>query len=512
MVRGDHAARRLESAEPGLTAPTRPFRMPVQLVNRPDQTFRGYAGTVAAGTVRPGDAVVNATSRVEARIARIVTMDGDLDVRAPGEPVTLVLDREIDASRGDVLAAAPAPALAEHIDARVVWMDDTLAVPRPRLPVDARHPDRGRHGDRHHLAAGHRDAGGNPGARAAHERDRPGGAVAVAPGGMRAVRQQPRAGRVHPGGPADPQHAWARGMVTALQGARENVDRHQLDVDKAARATLNGQKPSVLWFTGLSGAGKSTIANLVEKRLHAVGRHTMILDGDNVRHGLNRDLGFTEADRVENIRRVAEVAKLFVDAGLIVLVSFISPYRAERMLAREAVEQTSLSRSSSIRRWTNAGGAIRRGCTVGRMPGSCATSPAWMRRTRRRSIRRSGCARWNCRPRLWRSKSCRNCSAGGSLAEQSKARGFAPGPHQRALPSGLPPRAEPLGPFTWSGWTGGGHVMRLPSVPTIAGIEGSRITWPPPVQPLQTDGLQRLRLCWGIQGGKAPLAGFRAEP
>ena len=128
------------------------------------------------------------------------------------------------------------------------------------------------------------------------------------------------------------------GMVTALRGARENVYWHQLDVDKVARAALNAQKPSVLWFTGLSGAGKSTIANLVEKRLHAVGRHTMMLDGDNVRHGLNRDLGFTEADRVENIRRVAEVAKLFVEAGLIVLVSFISPYRAERMLAREAVE------------------------------------------------------------------------------------------------------------------------------------------------------------------------------
>jgi bifunctional enzyme CysN/CysC len=128
------------------------------------------------------------------------------------------------------------------------------------------------------------------------------------------------------------------GMVTAVRGARENVYWHQLDVDKVARAGLNAQKPSVLWFTGLSGAGKSTIANLVEKRLHAVGRHTMILDGDNVRHGLNRDLGFTEADRVENIRRVAEVAKLFVEAGLIVLVSFISPYRAERMLAREAVE------------------------------------------------------------------------------------------------------------------------------------------------------------------------------
>jgi bifunctional enzyme CysN/CysC len=327
----------LESAEQGHDGQARPFRMPVQLVNRPDHTFRGYAGTVAAGMLRPGDAVVNTVSRVEAKIARIVTMDGDLDIARHGEPVTLVLDREIDASRGDVLAAAPLPQMAERIEARVVWMDDTslfrgrayqvmlgtqnvvgtVTDITSRLDIDTLEeiPVRELHM--------------NEIGRVAMSLSHP---VACEPysngrelGGFILVDRLTR-------------NTVGAGMVTAVRGARENVYWHQLDVDKTARAGLNGQKPSVLWFTGLSGAGKSTIANLVEKRLHAVGRHTMILDGDNVRHGLNRDLGFTEADRVENIRRVAEVAKLFVDAGLIVLVSFISPYRAERMLAREAVE------------------------------------------------------------------------------------------------------------------------------------------------------------------------------
>jgi len=327
----------LESAEPGHDGLARPFRMPVQLVSRPDQTFRGYAGTVAAGTLRPGDAVVNATSRVEARVARIVTMDGDLDVARHGDAVTLVLDREIDASRGDVLAATPAPALAEHIEARVVWMDDTslfrgraYQVMLGTRTVVGTVTDITSRLDIETLEeVAVRELHVNEIGRVALSLSHP---VACEPygvsrelGGFILVDRLTR-------------NTVGAGMVTAVRGARENVYWHQLDVDKAARATLNGQKPSVLWFTGLSGAGKSTIANLVEKRLHAVGRHTMILDGDNVRHGLNRDLGFTEADRVENIRRVAEVAKLFVDAGLIVLVSFISPYRAERMLAREAVE------------------------------------------------------------------------------------------------------------------------------------------------------------------------------
>ncbi|HTB45235.1 MAG TPA: adenylyl-sulfate kinase [Acetobacteraceae bacterium] len=327
----------LESAEPGHDGGARPFRLPVQLVNRPDHNFRGYAGTIAAGTLRPGDAVVNAASRIEARVARIVTMDGDCDVARVGDPVTLVLDREIDASRGDVLAAAPVPRLAEQIDARVVWMDETslfrgraYQVMLGTQSVVGTVTDITSRLDIETLEeTPARELHTNEIGRVTLSLSHP---VACEPyvnsrelGGFILVDRLTR-------------NTVGAGMVTALQGARENVYWHQLDVDKAARALLNGQKPSVLWFTGLSGAGKSTIANLVEKRLHAMGRHTMILDGDNVRHGLNRDLGFTEADRVENIRRVAEVAKLFVDAGLIVLVSFISPYRAERMLAREAVE------------------------------------------------------------------------------------------------------------------------------------------------------------------------------
>jgi bifunctional enzyme CysN/CysC len=327
----------LESAEPGHDGFARPFRMPVQLVNRPDHTFRGYAGTIAAGTLRRGDAVVNATSRVEAKVARVVTMDGDLDVARAGQPVTLVLDREIDVSRGDVLAAAPLPQLAERIEARVVWMDDTslfrgrayqvvlgtqsmiatVTDISNRLDIDTLEEVPVRELHMNEIGRVSLSLSQPVACEAYNDSRELGGFILI----DRLTR-----------------NTVGCGMVTALRGARENVYWHQLDVDKVARAALNAQKPSVLWFTGLSGAGKSTIANLVEKRLHAVGRHTMLLDGDNVRHGLNRDLGFAEADRVENIRRVAEVAKLFVEAGLIVLVSFISPYRAERMLAREAVE------------------------------------------------------------------------------------------------------------------------------------------------------------------------------
>jgi len=327
----------LETAEPGHDGLARPFRMPVQLVNRPDHNFRGYAGTIAAGTLRPGDAVVNAASRVQAKVARIVTMDGDLDMAHAGQPVTLVLDREIDASRGDVFAAAPLPHLAERLEARVVWMDDTslfrgrgyqvmlgtqsmvgtVTDISARLDIDTMEEVPVRELHMNEIGRVSLSLSQPVACEAYNDSREIGGFILI----DRLTR-----------------NTVGCGMITALHGARENVYWHQLDVDKAARAALNGQKPVVLWFTGLSGAGKSTIANLVEKRLHAVGRHTMVLDGDNVRHGLNRDLGFAEADRVENIRRVAEVAKLFVEAGLIVLVSFISPYRAERMLAREAVE------------------------------------------------------------------------------------------------------------------------------------------------------------------------------
>jgi bifunctional enzyme CysN/CysC len=328
----------LEGAEPTSHVAERAFRMPVQLVARPDHTFRGYSGTVATGTVRPGVLLVNATSGTEAAVSRIVTMDGDLAEAVPGQAVTLVLDREIDVSRGDVLAATPAPALADQVTAWVVWMDETplfrgrayllmlgsrtvvgtITDISNRLDVDtlAEVPVR-------ELALN--EIGRvtiSLAQRVACERY----AVSRELGGFILIDRLSR-GTV------------GAGMVTDLRAGASDIHWHRLDVHKEARAAMNGQKPVVLWFTGLSGAGKSTIANLVEKYLHAQGRHTMSLDGDNVRHGLNRDLGFSEADRVENIRRVAEVSKLFVEAGLIVLVSFISPYRAERMLARDCVAE-----------------------------------------------------------------------------------------------------------------------------------------------------------------------------
>ena len=327
----------LEDAEPRQDTTDRPFRLPVQYVNRPDDSFRGYAGTVTAGVLRLGCTIVNAASRLEARIARLVTMDGDLDEAGPNTPVTIVLDREIDVSRGYVLASPPLPPLADQVDSWVVWMDETplfrgrayqfmlgtrsvvgtVTDISNRLDIDTLNE------------IGVRELHTNEIGRVSIQLSHP---VSCEPyttsrdlGGFILTDRLTRS-------------TVGAGMITGIRASRGDVYWQRLDVDKNARAALKGQKPAVLWFTGLSGAGKSTIANLVEKRLLALGRHSMILDGDNVRHGLNRDLGFSEADRVENIRRVAEVAKLFVDAGMIVLVSFISPYRNERMLARDSVE------------------------------------------------------------------------------------------------------------------------------------------------------------------------------
>jgi bifunctional enzyme CysN/CysC len=334
--RGATLLRALEDAEPADLG-GQPFRLPVQYVNRPDHTFRGYSGTVSGGALRVGSMLSNAVARTEGRVARIVTMDGDLEEVTPGQAVTVVLDREIDVSRGDVLAASPVPDAAEVISARVVWMDETplfrgrayllmlgasLVVATvtdivSRLDIESLNEESVRE---LHL---------NEIGRVTVSLSRP---VVCEPysvsrelGGFILIDRLTR-------------NTVGAGLVLEILSGRSAIYWHELDVHKAARAGLKHQKPAVLWFTGLSGAGKSTIANLVEKRLHAEGRHTMVLDGDNVRHGLNRDLGFSEADRVENIRRVAEVSKLFVEAGMIVLVSFISPYRAERMLARDCVE------------------------------------------------------------------------------------------------------------------------------------------------------------------------------
>jgi bifunctional enzyme CysN/CysC len=327
----------LEAAEAAVAPDGEPFRMPVQLVTRPDHSFRGYAGTIARGSLRVGDSIANAVSRTEARVARIVAMDGDLDVARADQAVTVVLDREIDVSRGDVLAAMPLPEPAEQINARVVWMDDTpLFRGRAYLfmlgtrSVVGTVTDISSRLDVETLTE-------EP-ARELHLNEI--GVVSISL--SHPIACEPYVASRELGGfilvDRLTRNTVGAGMIVEVLSGRSSIYWHHLDVDKAARADLKGQRPAVLWFTGLSGAGKSTIANLVEKRLHARGRHTMILDGDNVRHGLNRDLGFSEADRVENIRRVAEVSKLFVEAGLVVLVSFISPYRNERMLARECVE------------------------------------------------------------------------------------------------------------------------------------------------------------------------------
>jgi bifunctional enzyme CysN/CysC len=328
----------LEDADPRPPPLDAPARIHVQFVTRSDADFRGYAGTLASGAVRPGTRVTNVQSRVSATVARIVTRDGDLDEARAGDPVTLVLDSEIDISRGDVLATAPLPDVADQIVAQVAWFGDTplyrgrtyllslgcrtvtATVSRIDHRVDI---DTLADVPAHEL---HINELGRVSLSLSHP-------VAFEPyqtnremGGFILIDRLSR-------------NTVGAGLIERSERVLSDIHWHKLDVDKAARAALKHQRPAVLWFTGLSGAGKSTVANLVEKRLLALGKHTIILDGDNVRHGLNRDLGFSEADRVENIRRVAEVARLFVEAGLIVLVSFISPYRAERMLARERVEE-----------------------------------------------------------------------------------------------------------------------------------------------------------------------------
>ncbi|HTM70617.1 MAG TPA: sulfate adenylyltransferase subunit CysN [Luteimonas sp.] len=310
------------------------FRMPVQWVCRPDQDFRGFAGTVAAGAVAPGDAIVVLPSGQRSRIARIVTAAGDLARAEAGQAVVLTLDDEIDASRGDVIAsAAQPPEIADQFAAHLLWMGD-----QPLLP-----------GRPYWLRIGTRTVGAQV-TEIKHrvdvntQEELAAKSLEINEVGYcnlyldQAVPFEAYADNRELGAfiLIDRQDNATVGAGTidfALRRAG-NIHWQHLDVDKAARARIKHQQPRCLWFTGLSGAGKSTIANLVEKRLTALGRHTYVLDGDNVRHGLNKDLGFTDADRVENIRRVAEVARLMVDAGLIVLVSFISPFRAERRMAR----------------------------------------------------------------------------------------------------------------------------------------------------------------------------------
>ncbi|HEY6048794.1 MAG TPA: sulfate adenylyltransferase subunit CysN [Sphingomicrobium sp.] len=322
----------------------KPLRMPVQWVNRPNQNFRGFSGQIASGTIGPGAEVRVLPSGRVTRIDRVVTMSGDLEQAAAGESITVTFADEVDCSRGDVIAAAAdPPEAADQFEATIVWMADDELLPgrgywmkigtqtvtamlqEPKYEINVNTLE--------HLAAKTLGLNGIGVAELATDREivfEPyaveGSSPNKALGGFILIDKLTNA-------------TVACGMIHFALRRSLNIHRQHLDVSRETHSHLKGQKPAVLWFTGLSGAGKSTIANLVEKKLAARGRHTFLLDGDNIRHGLNRDLGFTEADRIENIRRVGEVARLMADAGLIVLTAFISPFRAERHMVRRMIPE-----------------------------------------------------------------------------------------------------------------------------------------------------------------------------
>ena len=363
-INGDNIASRSE-AMPWFTGPSlleqleavplhassdvgKPFRMPVQWVNRPNHDFRGFAGQIASGSISAGREVRVLPSGRLTRVDRIVTADGDLPQAIAGQSVTLTLADQVDCSRGDVIVAAvEPPESADQFEATIVWMDEhellpgrgywlkigtqtvTATVQEPKYEINVNTLD--------HLAATTLALNGVGVAEIATDREivfEPYAAEGSSPnrarnsvlGGFILIDKLTNA-------------TVGCGMLNFALRRAHNIHRQHLDVSRETHAALKGQRPAVVWFTGLSGAGKSTIANIVEKKLVARGRHTFLLDGDNVRHGLNRDLGFTEADRIENIRRVGEVARLMADAGLIVLTAFISPFRAERELVRKMIPE-----------------------------------------------------------------------------------------------------------------------------------------------------------------------------
>lgn len=326
----------LETIDP---RPSREFKtvFPVQWVNRPDASFRGFSGTLASGQLAVGNEVRVTASGKTAKIARIVTGNGDLDCANPGDAITLVLDREVDASRGDILARAEQPLeMTDQFEATLVWMHDepgligrsyeiklanqwasaSLTALKHRIDVNTQAHEACRQLQLNDIAVAN-VALSKPLVFDTY-------AQSHTLGGFVLVDKYTNS-------------TVAAGMIRHNLRRAQNVHRQALSITREDRERLNGHKGKVIWFTGLSGSGKSTIANTLEKELHAQGKRTYILDGDNVRQGLNRDLGFTDADRVENIRRVAEVAKLMMDAGLIVMTAFISPFRAERQMARELI-------------------------------------------------------------------------------------------------------------------------------------------------------------------------------
>nr|WP_294810951.1 sulfate adenylyltransferase subunit CysN [uncultured Sphingomonas sp.] len=312
----------------------KPFRLPVQWVNRPNLDFRGFAGLIASGTVKPGDEVRILPSGRTTTVSRIVAMGGDRDEAGAGESVTLTLTDEVDCSRGDVIAAADAPPqVADQFKATIVWMDQADLLPgraywlklgTQTVSVTVREPEHAI--DVNTLA--------HVSARTLKLNDI--GVAEIA--ADRGIVFEPYADSHDLGGfiliDKVTNATVAAGMLHHALRRAQNVHWQAVEITREAHAAQKGQHARLLWFTGLSGSGKSTIANLVEKKLHAMGKHSFLLDGDNIRHGLNRDLGFSDADRVENIRRVGEVARLMTDAGLIVLTAFISPFRAEREMVR----------------------------------------------------------------------------------------------------------------------------------------------------------------------------------
>ena len=328
----------LENVEVASLSRTAPFRLPVQWVNRPNLDFRGFSGMVSSGTVHPGDLIKIMPSARQSRVARVL-IDGDLPYATAGQSITVTLEDEVDCSRGDVICSAEQPAeVSDQFETTIVWMNDTPMLPgrsylmklgtktvtasitalKHKVNVNTLEQVAARALELNEIGLCNISLD-QPVAFDAYTENRDtGGFILI----DRMTNETVAAGLIH----------------FALRRA-QNIHWQAVDVSRASRASQKGQRACVLWFTGLSGAGKSTVANLVEKRLFALGRHTTMLDGDNVRHGLNRDLGFTDTDRVENIRRVGEVARLMADAGLIVLVSFISPFRSERQMARDLMPE-----------------------------------------------------------------------------------------------------------------------------------------------------------------------------
>jgi bifunctional enzyme CysN/CysC len=317
----------------------KPFRMPVQWVNRPNLDFRGFSGLIATGKVKPGDAVRVLPSGKTSTVTRVVTLDGDLEEGVAGQSVTVCFADEIDCSRGDVISIADTPPqAADQFEATVVWLNDDALVPgraywlklaTQTVSATVQHPKYAVNvNTMEHIAVKTLELNAIGVTEISTDKQ-----VVFEPyvdnrtlGGFILIDKITNA-------------TVGAGMLHFSLRRAQNVHWQALEVSREAHAAAKNQKPAVLWFTGLSGSGKSTVANLVEKKLHALGKHTFLLDGDNVRHGLNKDLGFTEADRIENIRRVGEVARLMTDAGLIVLTAFISPFRAEREMVRKLLPE-----------------------------------------------------------------------------------------------------------------------------------------------------------------------------